>query len=106
MSERPRGWLVTLLATMGLGAVPDALAQTRSTLTGSIRDGDGATLAGVTLTLAGDSIPGEAQTAITNVRGAYRFAELPSGVYELTSTRGSQTVKRTGLRLPAGTTLS
>ena len=82
-------------------------AQTRSQITGEVKDGTGAVLPGVALSLQSPDLVGGAQTAASDARGVYRFLDLPPGVYQLTaSLSGFQGVKRTGLRLLFGTTLT
>src|SRR5262245_3506431 len=84
-----------------------ARAQTGSMLTGTVTDNAGIALAGATLTLESTSFPGDTRTARSTSRGAFRFPELPPGMYSLTaSLDGLQTVKRTGLRLAVGSTLT
>ena len=107
ISPGRRRVFAALLITISVCSSWDAWAQTRSALTGTIRNGAGAALAGVTVTLESPSVPGGAQTTLTNARGVYRFPELPPGVYELTATQqGLQMVERTELRVPVGTTLT
>jgi hypothetical protein len=82
-----------------------ALAQTRSHVTGSVRDSSGALLPDVTILLDSPDLVGGTQTVTSDERGVYRFVDLPPGVYEITGSRaGFQTVKRTGVRLLFGTT--
>ncbi len=108
MTALTRPWRVAaLLVTISAGAPPTAEAQARSIVTGTIKDGGGAALPGVTLTLDSANLPGAAQSTLTNARGVYRFRELAPSVYELSaSLPGFQTVHRTDLRLPVGTTLT
>lgn len=108
MNPRPQRWCIAALTvTVCVGAIPYAEAQTRSTLIGTIRDGAGAAIHGVSVSLDGPSDLSVAHATQTDRRGGYRFPALPSGQYELTaSLQGWQTVKRTGLRLPVGTTLT
>lgn len=76
---RTRG-LLTLFALLIAGS---ALAQTTAALSGIATDhSDGRPLAGVTVTIASRSLQGT-RTAITGENGAYDFAALPPGEYEL-----------------------
>lgn len=96
-----------LLLAMCLLVSTDARAQTGSMLTGTVRDSAGSVLSDATLTLEGDTLAGDTRTARSTSRGVYRFPELPPGLYDLTaSLNGLQTVKRTGLRLGVGSTLT
>ena len=82
-----------------------ALAQTRSSITGTVTDSSQAVLPGATVTLESPGLVGGAQTATTDQRGVYRFADLAPGTYQLTaSLAGFQSVRRTGLRLLFGAT--
>jgi hypothetical protein len=91
---------------MLVGPTP-AWAQRGSMITGTIRDSNGAPVPGATVALASPSVPGEAPSTLTSARGVYRLSDLPSAIYELTAAfQGLQTVKRTALRMPVGTTLT
>jgi len=86
---------------------PAVSAQTRSSFTGTITDSTGAIVPGATVTLESSDMVGGAQHVTTNDHGQYRFSDLPPGTYDLTaSLAGFQTVKRTGLRILYGTTLT
>lgn len=103
---RPALWLV-----VGFGLIPaatnDATAQTRSILTGVIRDSSGGALPGVTVTLRSPNLVGGPRNTITNAEGIYRLPDLAPGAYELTAElSGFQTVKRTGLQVPFSVTLT
>ncbi len=108
MTSWRRGRLVAvLLAVMACFASAEASAQARSTFTGTVVDGAGVRLSGVTVAAEGGGATGGLRQAVTNGRGVYRLSDLPPGEYELTATlQGFQTVKRVELRLPVGTTLT
>ena len=107
ISPQGRWAFAALLITLIVGTSQDGRAQTRSTLTGTISDGAGAALAGVTVTLESPREPGGAQTTTTNARGVYRFSEVSPGLFDLTATvQGLQSARRTDLRVPLGTTLT
>jgi hypothetical protein len=90
-----------LLATAPIGA------QTRSSITGIVTDPSGAVLPGVTVTLTSPDLVGGAQTAVTGQDGAYRFSDLPPGVYDVhAQLSGFQSFDRSALRLLFGTTLT
>ena len=92
-----------MLATSASGVV----AQTRSMMTGAIRDSSGGVLPGVNVTLTGPSLLGGPRTAITNENGVYRLPELSPGTYDLIAElQGFQTVKRTGLQVPFAATVT
>ena len=98
--------LVALFALVATLAPSVVGAQTRSTVTGTIKDGTGAVLPGVTVTLASPNMVGGAQTTVTTASGAYRFSDLPFGVYEVDATlQGFKGVHRTELQVQSGTTV-
>jgi outer membrane receptor protein involved in Fe transport len=92
-------------AVLVLGIVSPALAQrTTGTLVGTVKDGTGAILPGVTVNLRGEKIVGT-QTTVTNDQGFYRFTALPPGTYELEFTlSGFTTLRRQGVKLSVGAT--
>jgi carboxypeptidase family protein/TonB-dependent receptor-like protein len=99
--------LILLLFTAFAASSAGAFAQTRSMMTGAIRDSSGAVLPGATVTLTGPSLLGGPKTAVTNEDGVYRLPELSPGIYDLTAElQGFQTVKRTGLQVPFAATLT
>src|SRR4051812_9331138 len=90
-----------------MAAVPAAMAQTRSSFTGTITDTSGAVMPGVSIVLESPDLVGGAQSVTTDERGAYRFSDLPPGTYSLTaSLSGFQSTQRTNIRLLFGTTLT
>jgi hypothetical protein len=92
--------LVLLLAVL---APPDAQAQTgNGTLRGSIKDEQGATLPGVTVTATSPALLAPA-VAVTEVSGTYRLINLPPGTYTITAELpGFAVVRREGIVLRAG----
>ena len=95
-----------VFAVLAVSAAP-GVGQTRSMMTGAIRDSSGAVLPGVTVTLTGTSLLGGPKTAVTNEDGVYRLPELSPGTYDLVAElQGFQTVKRTGLQVPFAATLT
>lgn len=100
---RPALWLVLGIALLP----PVAEAQTRSILTGEIKDTSGGSLPGVTVTLTSPTLVGGPQSTVTNAGGIYRLPDLAPGEYELSAELpGFQTVKRTGLQVPFAATLT
>jgi hypothetical protein len=77
------------------------LAQ--GSLTGTVRDGSGAVLPGVTVEASSPVLIEKMRTATTDGTGQYRIIDLPPGTYVLTfALPGFSTVKRDGIEL-AGT---
>src|SRR5919198_3678025 len=88
-----------LLAVLLLPA--PVLAQ--AVLTGTVRDGSGAVLPGVTVEAASPALIERTRSATTDGSGQYRVIDLRPGVYTLTFTlSGFTTVRRANIEL-AGT---
>ena len=69
---------------------------------GVVRDGSGAILPGVTVSVTGPNIP-RPQTTTTSESGSYRLTNLPPGTYVLTfELSGFRTVRLEGLRVSVG----
>src|SRR5205809_153748 len=79
--------LVLGCTTLVANAAP-LLAQAvqTSTLTGTIKDGTGAVLPGVTVNVSSPAQVGGVQTSVTDSQGVYRFPALHPGIYELDAT--------------------
>ena len=99
---RPVG-LLLLLCSM-LAAFPSRADVTRFELSGSVTDGTGASLPGVTVTIR-NLDTGLTQTAPTDERGLYRFAPLdPKGRWSLTAElAGFRSERQEGLTFTANT---
>jgi carboxypeptidase family protein/TonB-dependent receptor-like protein len=92
-----------------LGTASPLLAQAvqTSTLVGTIKDATGAVLPGVTVNVSSPSQVGGLQTSVSDAQGIYRFPALHPGVYEMEAAlSGFKTVKRSGVVLPLGTTIT
>jgi hypothetical protein len=71
------------------------LAYAQATLAGTVRDGSGAVLPGVTVEVASPALIEKVRTTVTDGTGQYRITELPPGSYKLTYTlTGFTTVVR------------
>ena len=93
------GWTFALLV-----ATPLLAQRTTGSIVGTVRDSGGGALPSVTVSLTGPNIVGT-QTATTNPDGAFRFANLPPGTYDLSySLAGFRTLTRKGLRVNVGLT--
>jgi len=72
-----------------------ALAQQTGTLSGVVKDAQGAVLPGVTVTASSPSLLGGARTAVTGETGAYQLTAIPPGSYVVTyELTGFSTLKR------------
>ena len=82
-------------------------AQTRSSITGTVRDTTGGVLQGVTLVVESPGLVGGPLSATSSGEGTYRFTELSPGRYAITaSAQGFRTVKRTDLIVQFASTLT
>src|SRR3979490_3146607 len=80
-----------------VATAPPLLAQAvqTSTLTGTIKDGSGGVLPGVTATAASPGQVGGVQTSISDSQGVYRFPALHPGIYQMESSlSGFKTLRR------------
>lgn len=77
---QPILWLMILIFSAG-GAV---FAQETGSVSGVVRDADGAALPGVTVTVTGPLLPA-GKTAVTDDNGAFSFLRLPPGDYEVSA---------------------
>ncbi|MGB9463986.1 MAG: TonB-dependent receptor [Candidatus Acidiferrum sp.] len=71
-----------LLFVLGFVGAPPLLAQTTSTIQGTVTDKQGLTVSGAELRLSGDTI-GTTRTTTSDSAGAYSFSNLPAGLYTL-----------------------
>ncbi|HEY6555228.1 MAG TPA: TonB-dependent receptor, partial [Vicinamibacteria bacterium] len=84
-----------------LGA-PVYAQRTTGTIAGVLKDGSGAVLPGVTVSVTGPNIVGT-QTAVTNEVGSYRVHNLPPGEYQVSfSLTGFKTINRRAVRVSLG----
>jgi hypothetical protein len=101
MRHLARGAIVALLLF-----VP-SLASAQATLTGTVRDGSGGVLPGVTVEAASPALIEKVRSAVTDGTGQYRIIDLRPGTYSLTFTLpGFTTVKRENLELAGTQTLT
>ncbi len=97
---------VRFVRVLALVLLP-SLAFAQGTLTGSVRDGSGAVLPGVTVEAVSPVPIEKVRTVTTDGSGQYRIVELLPGTYALTFTLpGFATVKRDGIELSGTTVLT
>ena len=95
--------LLVLVAALLLPSV----AAAQGTLTGTVRDGSGAVLPGVTVEAASPALTEKVRTVVTDGAGQYRIIELPPGIYSLSfSLPGFSTVKRDGIEMAGSAVLT
>src|SRR5262249_9188598 len=106
--HRPRAVRAALVAALATLFVPaGALAQSQAingSIEGVVRDGTGAVLPGVTVTLSNVDT-GQQRTATSDSAGEYRAVLLSLGTYRIKAElQGFKTVERIGVSLRAGQT--
>ena len=88
--------LVALLLMSGTGLAQ----QLAGTVSGVVRDAQGGVLPGASVTLTGTALIGGARTDVASEAGAFRFADLPPGMFEVTvELAGFTTTKQEGIRV-------
>ncbi|MCM3879240.1 MAG: TonB-dependent receptor [Vicinamibacterales bacterium] len=99
-------WTTTLLGVLGVIALSAPVAgQTQGAIIGTVTDGTGGALPGVTVTVTGPSLQVPSMVAVSDVKGEYRISPLPQGTFVVTyELAGFQTIKRDGVRLALGFT--
>jgi hypothetical protein len=94
---------LTLVCVLLLPAT--ALAQ--ASLTGTVRDGSGGVLPGVTVEASSPVLIEKTRSAVSDGSGQYRIVDLRPGTYTLTFTLpGFVTVKRDGIELTGSQTIT
>ena len=77
--------------------------ETTAAVQGTVRDSTSAVVPNATVEISSGALIGGSQKVQTSSAGAYRFAQLPPGVYTFTVTAtGFATVKRPDVRLDVG----
>lgn len=90
-----------------VAARPAAAQRTTGEIQGVVTDDSGAVLPGATVTVRGATIQSAGLVAVTAENGGYRFANLPPGEYALEAVlQGFNTLKRDGVQVGVGTTVS
>ncbi|HEY7289835.1 MAG TPA: TonB-dependent receptor [Vicinamibacterales bacterium] len=99
--------LAVPIALVAAPRVVRAQAVQTAALVGTVQDSSGGVLPGVTVNVSSPGQVGGVQTSVTDAQGLYRFPALRPGVYEMeASLSGFRTVKRSGIVLPLGTTIT
>jgi hypothetical protein len=87
-------------------AAPTFAQDFRGRINGTVTDNSGAVLPGVTVTASSPALI-QPQVQVSSADGSYRFLALPPGVYEVAfELAGFQNVKREGIRVVIGQTLT
>ena len=98
--------VVSVIWAIAMPALAFAQAQAANgNIEGTVKDGSGAVLPGVTVTVTNTETGAERST-ITNDQGAYRAILLPLGRYTIAAElQGFRKYEQTGLTLSAGQTI-
>ncbi len=100
--------ILVLLSVLLVSAfsIPVFAQKETGVILGTITDGDGGPMPGVTVTAASPALIGGKATAYSDAEGHYRFAALPPGTYEIAAElQGFQNVIRKDVRLYVGNSL-
>src|SRR4029079_13889074 len=96
----PASFLVVV--TMAVMAAPASAQATSGTLSGTVKDGTGAVLPGVTIVITNTDTQ-LTRTIVTDPRGHYAAPDLPPGPYSVKGTlQGFNSALRTGITLTVG----
>jgi hypothetical protein len=104
-AQRPWRLAVWLLTVVGLLAGVPVVAQSgRGTLTGAVKDANGALIPGASLTLK-ETSTGSRYDAVSSGEGLYTFPELQPGSYTLAVTsQGFESYTQNGITVSVGST--
>lgn len=96
-------WVLLGVVLVAIGTPRATFAQGTSAarVVGVVKDTSDAVLPGVTVSATSPALTGVARTVVTDAKGQFTLAELPTGTYTVTvSLSGFKTFKREGLELP------
>lgn len=96
-------WIL-VCCLLGAPLSADAQMGSQTVVSGTVRDGSGEVVPGVTLTLRPLEAAGTTQTALTDARGAYTFDGLPPGAYDLRAVLSGFNTETTRVSARAGQT--
>lgn len=96
MKLRILSWLLVL----GALSTTAAAQKPTGTMSGVVKDAQGAVLRGVTVKVSSDTLAGGARTAVTGEAGTYQVAALPPGTFTVSfELTGFKTLKREGVTI-------
>src|SRR5690606_9855874 len=96
-------WIL-VCCLLGAPLSADAQMGSQTVVSGTVRDGSGEVVPGVTLTLRPLEAAGTTQTALTDARGADTFDGLPPGAYDLRAVLSGFNTETTRVPARAGQT--
>ena len=92
--------ILSCLLALGVLATTAAAQQLTGTMSGVVKDAQGAVLRGVTVRISSDALVGGARTAVTSEAGTYQVAALPPGTFTVSfELTGFKTLKREGVTI-------
>jgi hypothetical protein len=100
---RSRRGLAGVLMALTVCATPLAAQVTTGTLTGTIKDAQGAVIPGATVTLTSDTRGTQLPPIVTNADGDFTFVNVAPDTYTIqVALEGFKTLKRAGVPVSAG----
>ena len=100
-----RGLAAAITLVVILAGISPAYAQSSSTIVGTVRDGSGGALPGVTVEVSSPALIERTKVVVTANDGTYRVVDLRAGEYVVTFTLdGFQTVRREQIQLQTSLT--
>jgi len=103
----PISWVVFLVFLTAVSAGFSFGQRLTGKIIGTVADVEGEPLPGVTVELSSPALMGGVYAEVTSAKGAYRFLNLPPGMYTLVfSLKGFETAKRMDIRVSVDTTVT
>ena len=101
--ERNVTRLAAAIIAVAMVAMPAAAQVTTGTLTGTVKDAQGAVIPGATVTLTSDSRGTQLPDVVSNTSGDFTFVNVAPDVYTIQITMdGFKTLRRSGVPVSAG----
>src|SRR5690349_6626359 len=98
-------WRLVSAAALACVCLWPSAAAAQSAIGGTVKDGTGAVLPGVTVEASSPVLIEKSKTVVTDAEGNYKVVDLRPGTYVITfSLEGFSTVRREGLELPSNFT--
>src|SRR5262245_14450571 len=98
-------WKLLSAAALACLALWPSVASAQSAIGGTVKDGTGAVLPGVTVEASSPVLIEKSKSVVTDAEGNYKVVDLRPGTYVITfSLEGFSTVRREGLELPSNFT--
>jgi hypothetical protein len=99
--------VMAVLAAVALSAMPAAAQITTGTVSGTVKDAQGAVIPGAAVTLISETRGTQLSDVFTNDRGDFTFVNVPADKYTIqVSMTGFKTSKQTGISVSPGDRMS